>query len=109
MYTMNVNQSFLSRLIVPVVVAVGIFLPQSVVAQTVKGWVTDAITGEVLIGAAVRAVELPEAGGITNADGEFSIGLSKSGRFTIETSYIGYEPSVLKEVLLAGTFFYANS
>ena len=56
MYTMNINQSFLSRLIVLVVVAVGIFLPQSVVAQTVKGWVTDAITGEVLIGAAVRAV-----------------------------------------------------
>ena len=106
---MKVYNSFFSRLVMLFVVMAGIFLPQSVVAQTVKGRVTDAITGEVLIGAAVRVVELPEAGGITNADGEFNIPLTQSGRFTIETSYIGYEPSVLKEVLLAGTFFYANS
>ena len=99
---MNINKSFLSRLVMLFVVMAGIFLPQSVVAQTVKGRVTDAITGEVLIGAAVRVVELPEAGGITNADGEFNIPLTQSGRFTIETSYIGYEPSVLKEVLVAG-------
>ena len=95
---MNNNRSISLMLVMLFVAMAGILLPQSVVAQTVKGWVTDAITGEVLIGAAVRAVELPEAGGITNADGEFSIGLSKSGRFTIETSCIGYEPSVLKEV-----------
>ena len=99
---MNNNRSLSLMLVMLFVAMAGILLPQSVVAQTVKGRVTDAITGEVLIGAAVRVVELPEAGGITNADGEFSIGLSKSGRFTIETSYIGYEPSVLKEVLVAG-------
>ena len=99
---MNINRSISLMLVMLFVAMAGILLPQSVVAQTVKGRVTDAITGEVLIGAAVRVVELPEAGGITNADGEFSIGLSKSGRFTIETSYIGYEPSVLKEVLVAG-------
>jgi len=64
--------------------------------------VTDAITGETLIGAAVKVVELPGTGGVTNMDGEFSFNLSQSGRYTIETSYIGYEPSVLKEVLVAG-------
>ena len=53
---MNINKSFLCKLVMLFVSMVGIFLPQSVVAQTVKGWVTDAITGEVLIGAAVRAV-----------------------------------------------------
>ena len=84
------------------VVMVGILLPQSVLAQTVKGRVTDAITGETLIGASVKVVELPETGGITNIDGEFSITFAQSGRYTIETTYIGYEPNVMKEVLVAG-------
>ncbi len=99
---MNVYKSFLRRLITLFIVLVGIFLSQSVVAQTVKGKVTDAITGETLPGAAVIVVELPGVGGMTNIDGEFNINIPKSGRYTIETSYVGYEPSVLKEVLVAG-------
>ena len=99
---MNINKSFLRRLVMLVVVVAGVLLPQSVVAQTIKGSVTDAITGETLIGAAVKVAELKDVGGITNIDGEFSITITQPGRYTIETSYMGYEPSVLKEVLVAG-------
>ena len=99
---MKVYKSIFSRLTMPFVVMVSIFLPQSVVAQTVKGKVTDAITGEILVGAAVRVLELPGTGAVTNMDGEFHISTKQSGRYTIETSYVGYEPSVLKEVLVAG-------
>ena len=99
---MNINKSFLRRLVMLVAVVAGALLPQSVVAQTIKGSVTDAITGETLIGAAVKVAELKDVGGITNIDGEFSITITQPGRYTIETSYMGYEPSVLKEVLVAG-------
>ena len=99
---MNINKSFLRRLVMLVAVVAGVLLPQSVVAQTIKGSVTDAITGEALIGAAVKVAELKDAGGITNIDGEFSITITQPGRYTIETSYMGYKPSVLKEVLVAG-------
>ena len=99
---MNIQISFFSRLVMLFVVMSGIFLPQSVVAQTVKGRVTDAISGEALIGAAVRVLELPLVGGATNMDGEFSINITQSGRYTIETSYVGNEPSIMKEVLVAG-------
>ncbi|MBQ2297838.1 MAG: carboxypeptidase-like regulatory domain-containing protein, partial [Bacteroidaceae bacterium] len=99
---MNFYKSFFRVQVFLFVVVVGGFLPQSVLAQTIKGRVTDAITGETLIGAAVQVVELPGIGGVTNIDGEFSIIISQSGRYTIETSYIGYEPSVMKEVLVAG-------
>ena len=99
---MNINKSFLRRLVMLVAVVAGVLLPQSAVAQTIKGSVTDAITGEALIGAAVKVAELKDAGGITNIDGEFSITITQPGRYTIETSYMGYEPSVLKEVLVAG-------
>ena len=99
---MNINKSFFRRLVMLVAVVAGVLLPQSVVAQTIKGSVTDAITGEALIGAAVKVAELKDVGGITNIDGEFSITITQPGRYTIETSYMGYEPSVLKEVLVAG-------
>ena len=99
---MNINKSFLRRLVMLVALVAGVLLPQSVLAQTIKGSVTDAITGETLIGAAVKVAELKDVGGITNIDGEFSITITQPGRYTIETSYMGYEPSVLKEVLVAG-------
>ena len=72
---MNNNQSIFHRLLMLVVV-VGAFIPQSVVAQTIKGKVTDAITGEALIGAAVRVMELPLTGVATDEEGEFSINLA---------------------------------
>ena len=92
------NQSIIRSLLILFVVMAGAFIPQSIVAQTLKGRVIDAITGETLIGAAVRVVELPLTGVATNVDGEYSITLAQSGRYTIETSYVGYEPSVMKEV-----------
>ncbi len=99
---MNVNKSIIRKLIMLFVVMISIFLPQSVVAQTIKGRVTDAITGETLIGAAVKVIELPGTGAATDIDGEFSFNINQSGRYTIEASYVGYEPSILKEVLVAG-------
>ena len=99
---MNMNQSIIRSLLILFVVMASAFIPQSIVAQTLKGRVIDAITGETLIGAAVRVVELPLTGVATNVDGEYSITLAQSGRYTIETSYVGYEPSVMKEVLVAG-------
>lgn len=70
-------------------------------AQTLRGTVTDAISGEALIGATVKVVEA-DKGTISDADGNFRIDIPQSGRYTINTSYIGYEPNVMKEVLLAG-------
>ena len=99
---MKVNKSFLQRLVMLLGVMTGIFLSQNAVAQTIKGTVSDAITGETLIGAAVRVVELQGVAGVTDIDGQYVIKVPQSGRFTIETTYIGYEPSVMKEVLVAG-------
>ena len=55
---MNIYKTIFCRLVILSVVMAGIFLSQSAVAQTLKGSVTDAITGETLIGAAVKVVEL---------------------------------------------------
>ena len=70
-------------------------------AQTVRGTVTDAISGEKLIGATVKVVETG-TGSVVDLEGNFRIDIPQSGRYTLETSYVGYEPNVMKEVLVAG-------
>ena len=74
----------------------------SVQAETLRGTVKDAITGEPLIGATVKIVELQNVAAVTDMDGNYKITISQGGRFTIETNYIGYEPSVMKEILVSG-------
>ena len=74
----------------------------SVQAETLRGTVKDAVTGEALIGATVKIAELENAAAVADMDGNFTIKISKGGRYTIETNYIGYEPSVMKEILVSG-------
>ena len=71
-------------------------------AETLRGTVKDAITGEPLIGATVKIAELDNAAAVADIDGNFLIIFSQGGRYTIETNYIGYEPSVMKEILISG-------
>ena len=73
----------------------------SIQAQTVRGTVTDAISGEKLIGATVKVVETG-TGSVVDLEGNFHIDIPQSGRYTLKTSYVGYEPNVMKEVLVAG-------
>lgn len=80
---------------------ISVFGISNVTAQTLRGTVTDAISGEPLIGAAVRLVQT-DKGAATDIDGSYRIDVGQSGRFTIETSYVGYEPSVMKEILISG-------
>ena len=74
----------------------------SMQAETLRGTVKDAITGEPLIGATVKIVELENVAAIADIDGKYQINLSKGGRYTIEANYVGYEPSVTKEILISG-------
>ena len=74
----------------------------SMQAETLRGTVKDAITGEPLIGATVKIVELENVAAIADIDGKYQINLAKGGRYTIEANYVGYEPSVTKEILISG-------
>ena len=69
----------------------------SVQAETLRGTVKDAVTGEALIGATVKIAELENAAAVADMDGNFTIKISKGGRYTIETNYI-----VMKEILISG-------
>ena len=63
----------------------------SQVSYTLNGYVNDAETGEVLIGATVYVNEL-NSGTITNSYGFYSLTL-EDGEYNIDFRYIGYESS----------------
>ena len=71
-------------------------------AQTLRGTVTDALTGEPLTGATVRVVELDGAAAVADVDGNYKIDVKQPGRYTVESRFIGYEPSIQKEVQVVG-------
>lgn len=70
-------------------------------AETLRGVVRDAITGEPLVGATVKVMEL-NTGSVADINGNYRIDISKGGRYTIEVTYVGYEPSVMKEIMISG-------
>ena len=69
-----------------------LMLPLTVVAQnaTVSGTITDARTGETLIGATVVDTRSGK-GAVTNVYGHYSLTL-KRGAVSLKISFVGYEP-----------------
>jgi len=61
---------------------------------TISGTVKDSRSGETLIGASVRLLEAAR-GTSSNSYGFFSIS-AVSGEYTLQVSYIGYQPSIQK-------------
>lgn len=56
---------------------------------TVSGTVKDAATGETLIGATIRMLELKQGGAATNAYGFYSLS-APEGNYTLAVSFVGY-------------------
>lgn len=95
--SINMRQAWMA-----VVFIMGLMVVQTAQAESLRGTVKDAITGEPLIGAMVKIAELENTAALTDIDGNYNINVSKGGRYTIEANYIGYEPSVMKEILISG-------
>ncbi|MEO9512080.1 MAG: TonB-dependent receptor [Flavobacteriaceae bacterium] len=69
--------------------------------QTVKGKVTDIVTGSPLMGATIVLLDSdPQLGVITNAQGFFTMENVPVGRQSFSCSYLGYEDALVSEVLV---------
>ena len=61
--------------------------------QTIRGLVTDKVSGQILAGVSLRVADSdPVIGAITDLDGKFVLENVPVGRAFIEAQYIGYEP-----------------
>jgi hypothetical protein len=69
--------------------------------QTIKGSVYDADSEATLPGVNVVILgTIPKKGTITDMDGHFVINNIPVGRYSIQVSFMGYEPVVLSEILV---------
>jgi iron complex outermembrane receptor protein len=78
-----------------------LLLIPAAMAQSLVGRITDAQTGEPLIGATVLVPAL-SAGTTTDADGRYTLALSRSGAIRVVTRYVGYTPDTRSVAVAAG-------
>lgn len=81
------------------------FFTWSQITQTVKGRVLDNETQIPLIGARVQINTADTAQlflGVTNLDGEFSVGNVPIGKHELRVNYVGYETSFTTVVVISG-------
>ena len=67
--------------------------------QTIRGSVTDAVTGQALAGATVQIVETGQ-GMVTDSSGSFRFEKIPVGRYQLKASYLGYQAIVVPEILV---------
>jgi hypothetical protein len=76
-------------------------LPAQTPAQTLRGQVTDAVTGSPLYGVTVIVSGLdPVKGTSTDNAGNFQLSGVPIGRQTIRFSYVGYEDRIINELMV---------
>lgn len=71
--------------------------------QTIRGIVTDSKTGAPIEYASVGILNSHGMGSITDSLGHFRINNVPVGRHNIQISYIGYENSILREILVTSS------
>lgn len=71
------------------------------VAQAIRGSVADAASGEPLPTAVVFVVGQEDKGVSTDFDGNFVLANVGVGRQTVMARFVGYEPVVLKEIMVS--------
>lgn len=79
----------LSRFLLLLVILTGFSLHAQGPRYTISGTITDAASGEELIGAVVLVKEKPGTGVVTNAYGFYSLEMP-AGNYTIRVQYTGY-------------------
>lgn len=71
--------------------------------QLIRGIVKDAASGEAIPYATVSLGNMTGIGAISDGNGNFRIDNVPLGRHTVNASYLGYEPSVIKEVMVSSS------
>ncbi len=69
--------------------------------QIIRGTITDKVTGEPLIGAAIQVGEAG-IGTVSDQNGEYLLDVP-TGRYQVEISFLGYETTRLNEVLVVAS------
>lgn len=71
--------------------------------QTIRGTVTETVTGLPLGYANVILVNLPTIGAVTDSLGQFRMNNVPVGRYDIQVTSLGFKPTIYNEILVTST------
>lgn len=71
--------------------------------QNIRGIVIDRLSGQPIPFSSVGLLERPEKGATTDEKGLFILKDVPTGRYTIKSTIIGYEPTLVQEVLVTSS------
>lgn len=95
------RQLFISMgLIICILFSAKIYAQTDRPAQTIRGVVIDQASGTPLPFVSVALLDLPQIGTTTDDDGKFEMSHVPVGRHDLQASFIGYEPSIFREIML---------
>lgn len=69
--------------------------------QNIRGIVTDKAAGTPIAYATIQLEDAPDKGAITDSLGNFLITAIPVGRHTVKATYVGYETSLVREILVS--------
>ena len=69
--------------------------------QTLRGKVVDVASGEPMPGVTLRISDMEVVATVSDADGQFQFVGIPVGRHTLEATFLGYDPVIIKELLLS--------
>lgn len=70
-------------------------------SQSIRGTVTDQASGISIAYATIQLTDMPDKGTVTDSVGNFLLKSIPLGRHTVKASFIGYESSLVREVLVS--------
>lgn len=68
--------------------------------QTLRGIVNDRASGHPIPYATVRLTDMPDLGAVCDSLGRFTLPKVPVGRHSVESSFMGYEPAIIREILV---------
>ena len=96
----------MKRLLSVIVVWIMLLLPsmaQVQATQTIRGQVSDVASGEPMAGVSIQVENGTTSQTMTDMAGNFVINNVPVGRHAVRATYVGYEPVLIKELLLSAS------
>lgn len=95
------KQTFISTLlIIGILFSTNGYAQDSKPTQTIRGVVVDRVSGSPLPLVTVALLNFPQVGTTTDNDGKFVINNIPVGRYDLKASFMGYKPTVFREIML---------
>lgn len=80
--------------------AINLLAQNGIPTQVIRGIVTDAASGAPLSFVSVGLLDMPEIGTTSDDNGQFVLKNVPVGRHDLQATYVGYEPSIFREIMV---------